>query len=97
MEQLSRAQRVAAIEVELNVEPEDADGWRAVTRDGVELGLLRRTAGGWQLEWKPHEGAPWRDTVSKLQTASPEMGEAWAVHEIATYLAMGEEVEEQGR
>jgi hypothetical protein len=90
--EITRTQRVALIERELEVGASDpSGGLRPITHRGVEVGLLGRGSNGWTLVSKVRADHPWREDPVRLREAPPEVAEAWAVHELATLLAMLEE------
>jgi hypothetical protein len=94
--EIDRSTRKVLISESLRVGPEGGDGWRPVTYGNEEVGLLRRLdSGHWRLDVKLAHWEEWHENTTQLVTLSPEMAEAWAMDEVATYIAMTEEVRER--
>jgi hypothetical protein len=93
---MDRATRKALIAESLHVGPQGDDGWRPVMCGGTEVGLLRRLPEGrWRLDVRLEHWDGWHKNAFELQAQSPEMAEGWALDQVATYIAMTEEVRER--
>lgn len=72
----------------LHVAAPDDDGARLIRMGDRIVGDLRETADGWQARWL-HNGE-WSKVGSSHVGSQLETAEMWAVHEIATLMAMAD-------
>jgi hypothetical protein len=94
--EIRRDIRVELIKEELRLGNRDEDGWWSISHGDREVGLMRQIADDqWRLSVKMAGWDEWIEKRGVLTQGSSEVAEAWALHEVATFIAMKEEVEER--